>query len=148
MSDDSYWQLFFFFFYGYGSHRDLHLLTHSFPTRRSSDLGGHVGDLAFVAGAAHRYAVVAIGDRTCAQGHAVQAVRARTGTQRRRAVRRGERALAQRRAALAARPAVPADRRRVPARRPRAVAERRRAGATGFGRDQPEERAAAHRSRF
>src|SRR3546814_3729126 len=28
----------FFFFYWYGDHRDLHLLTHSFPTRRSSDL--------------------------------------------------------------------------------------------------------------
>src|SRR3546814_14613591 len=27
-----------FFFEGYGSHRDLHGLTHSFPTRRSSDL--------------------------------------------------------------------------------------------------------------
>src|SRR3546814_14010520 len=27
-----------FFFEGYGAHRDLHLLTHSFPTRRSSDL--------------------------------------------------------------------------------------------------------------
>src|SRR3546814_3712758 len=27
-----------FFFYGYGDHRDLHVLTHSFPTRRSSDL--------------------------------------------------------------------------------------------------------------
>src|SRR3546814_12470107 len=28
----------FFCFYGYGDHRDLHVLTHSFPTRRSSDL--------------------------------------------------------------------------------------------------------------
>src|SRR3546814_7714513 len=28
-----------FFFYCYGDHRDLHLLTLSFPTRRSSDLG-------------------------------------------------------------------------------------------------------------
>src|SRR3546814_9903759 len=27
-----------FFFYGYGEHRDLPLLTHSFPTRRSSEL--------------------------------------------------------------------------------------------------------------
>src|SRR3546814_3899716 len=27
-----------FFFKGYGDHRDLHVLTHSFPTRRSSDL--------------------------------------------------------------------------------------------------------------
>src|SRR3546814_5414062 len=27
-----------FFFYGYGDHRDLHVLTLSFPTRRSSDL--------------------------------------------------------------------------------------------------------------
>src|SRR3546814_17741054 len=26
-----------FFFYLYGDHRDLHLLPHSFPTRRSSD---------------------------------------------------------------------------------------------------------------
>src|SRR3546814_20393083 len=56
------------------------------------------------------------------------------------------RSLAQRRAALAARPRVPADRRRVLARRPRAVAERRRTGAAGFGRDQPEKRAAPHRS--
>src|SRR3546814_20620240 len=30
--------LWFFFFYVYGDHRDLHGLTHSFPTRRSSDL--------------------------------------------------------------------------------------------------------------
>src|SRR3546814_13258298 len=29
----------FFFFEVYGYHRDLHLLTRSFPTRRSSDLG-------------------------------------------------------------------------------------------------------------
>src|SRR3546814_11818504 len=28
----------FFFFEGYGDHRELHVLTHSFPTRRSSDL--------------------------------------------------------------------------------------------------------------
>src|SRR3546814_1149884 len=28
-----------FFLYGYGDNRDLHVLTHSFPTRRSSDLG-------------------------------------------------------------------------------------------------------------
>src|SRR3546814_12701820 len=28
----------FFFLYLYGDHRDLHVLTHSFPTRRSSDL--------------------------------------------------------------------------------------------------------------
>src|SRR3546814_14362579 len=28
----------FFFFSCYGYHRDLHVLTHSFPTRRSSDL--------------------------------------------------------------------------------------------------------------
>src|SRR3546814_17874995 len=27
-----------FFFEGYGDHRDLHVLTHSCPTRRSSDL--------------------------------------------------------------------------------------------------------------
>src|SRR3546814_18405106 len=29
------------FFEGYGYHRDLHVLTHSFPTRRSSDLSQH-----------------------------------------------------------------------------------------------------------
>src|SRR3546814_7941015 len=28
----------YFFFEGYGDHRYLHVLTHSFPTRRSSDL--------------------------------------------------------------------------------------------------------------
>src|SRR3546814_13752849 len=28
------------FFYGSGDNRDLHVLTHSFPPRRSSDLGG------------------------------------------------------------------------------------------------------------
>src|SRR3546814_16822101 len=28
-----------FFYEGYGDHRDLHVRTHSFPTRRSSDLG-------------------------------------------------------------------------------------------------------------
>src|SRR3546814_6838810 len=32
----------YLFFELYGDHRDLHVLTHSFPTRRSSDLGwGH-----------------------------------------------------------------------------------------------------------
>src|SRR3546814_12187808 len=30
--------LVWYFFEGYGDHRDLHVLTHSFPTRRSSDL--------------------------------------------------------------------------------------------------------------
>src|SRR3546814_15672436 len=29
-----------FFFEEYGDHRDLHVLTHPFPTRRSSDLSG------------------------------------------------------------------------------------------------------------
>src|SRR3546814_4119296 len=33
---------FFFFFYGYGDHRVLRVLTHSFPTRRSSDLSAEV----------------------------------------------------------------------------------------------------------
>src|SRR3546814_14840387 len=32
-----------FFFSGYGDHRDLNVLTHSFPTRRSSDLAGYFG---------------------------------------------------------------------------------------------------------
>src|SRR3546814_147207 len=38
----------FCFFYCYVAHRDLHVLTHSFPTRRSSDLDGdaiHAEDL-------------------------------------------------------------------------------------------------------
>src|SRR3546814_11678591 len=30
--------VFFVVFDGYGDHRDLHVLTHSFPTRRASDL--------------------------------------------------------------------------------------------------------------
>src|SRR3546814_12461073 len=35
-----------FFFRGYGDHRDLHVLTHSFPTRRSADLyGGPAADV-------------------------------------------------------------------------------------------------------
>src|SRR3546814_10545167 len=38
-------RLFIFFFYGYGDHRDLHVLTHSFPTRRSSDLGDRMAML-------------------------------------------------------------------------------------------------------
>src|SRR3546814_11085198 len=33
-----------FVFEGYGDHRDLHVLTRSFPTRRSSDLAGFVPD--------------------------------------------------------------------------------------------------------
>src|SRR3546814_622707 len=37
--------LVFFFFYGYGDHRDLHVLTHSFPTRRSSDLSDSLSSL-------------------------------------------------------------------------------------------------------
>src|SRR3546814_12709997 len=34
----------YFFFYLYGAHRDLHVLTHSFPTRRSSDLPSRADD--------------------------------------------------------------------------------------------------------
>src|SRR3546814_3110379 len=33
----------YFFFYRYGAHRDLNVLTHSFPTRRSSDLRQYAG---------------------------------------------------------------------------------------------------------
>src|SRR3546814_906185 len=33
-----YLYIYIFFFNGYAHHRDLHVLTHSFPTRRSSDL--------------------------------------------------------------------------------------------------------------
>src|SRR3546814_5274107 len=32
-----------FFFYGYGDHRDLHVLTHSCPTRRAADLSARPG---------------------------------------------------------------------------------------------------------
>src|SRR3546814_10652824 len=49
--------IFFFFFLLYVDHRDLHVLTHSFPTRRTSDLsfsclGGE--------GCRHRYLVTGI----------------------------------------------------------------------------------------
>src|SRR3546814_11413452 len=37
-----------FFFYCYVDHRNLHVLTHSFPTRRSSDLGLAILVLLFV----------------------------------------------------------------------------------------------------
>src|SRR3546814_1076160 len=40
-----------FFFYSYGAHRDLHVLTHSFPPRRSSDLAGQIVDLGIALGA-------------------------------------------------------------------------------------------------
>src|SRR3546814_10419363 len=36
-----------FFFEGYADHRDLHVLTHSFPTRRSSDLQAAFGGSSF-----------------------------------------------------------------------------------------------------
>src|SRR3546814_4555240 len=35
--------MYIFFIEGFGDHRDLHVLTHSFPTRRSSDLGQRAG---------------------------------------------------------------------------------------------------------
>src|SRR3546814_19087880 len=35
---------FFLFFECYGQHRDLHVLPHSFPTRRSSDLSSFASD--------------------------------------------------------------------------------------------------------
>src|SRR3546814_8571782 len=44
-----------FFFYRYGDHRDLHVLTHSFPTRRSSDLSPHSRMWHLVGGAADRW---------------------------------------------------------------------------------------------
>src|SRR3546814_13353869 len=48
-----YFLIAFFFVYCYGVHRDLHVLTHSFPTLRSSDLGavvavGHFADLVVI----------------------------------------------------------------------------------------------------
>src|SRR3546814_3716864 len=45
-----------FFFYCVGDHRDLHVMTHSFPTRRSSDLAVPLLDLL------HLKARKAIGD--------------------------------------------------------------------------------------
>src|SRR3546814_16736988 len=62
-----------FFLYGYGDHRALHVLPHSFPTRRSSDLSGvpEKGVAAFerlasegvvaVTGAAHSAVCSAVG---------------------------------------------------------------------------------------
>src|SRR3546814_18130324 len=43
-----------FFFYGYGDHRDLHVLTHSFPTRRSSDLPGRTVQILIIRQRGHR----------------------------------------------------------------------------------------------
>src|SRR3546814_9247911 len=43
----------FFFFYWYGDHRYLQVLTHSFPTRRSSDLEVAGGGRGLAAGAPH-----------------------------------------------------------------------------------------------
>src|SRR3546814_9496214 len=40
-----------FFVEVYGCHRDLHVLTHSFPTRRSSDLGFAPAEVVAVLGA-------------------------------------------------------------------------------------------------
>src|SRR3546814_18875808 len=40
-----YYMCIFFFFYLYVDHRDLHVLTHSFPTRRSSDLLPYLEDI-------------------------------------------------------------------------------------------------------
>src|SRR3546814_10895375 len=39
----------FFFFYWYADHRELHVLTHSFPTRRSSDLQIEAGAISGIA---------------------------------------------------------------------------------------------------
>src|SRR3546814_14985162 len=50
--------MFFFFFYWYGGPTDLHVLTHSFPTRRSSELAREgvdaLGNRRHVGGAARR----------------------------------------------------------------------------------------------
>src|SRR3546814_16745739 len=52
----------FFFFEGYGAPRDQHVLTHSFPTRRSSDLPATA-----LAAAEHRRPVPAIAAFTARQ---------------------------------------------------------------------------------
>src|SRR3546814_8080224 len=45
--------LLIFFFSLYGDHRDLHVLTHSFPTRRSSDLHHRRADEIGIGGGQH-----------------------------------------------------------------------------------------------
>src|SRR3546814_8057270 len=70
------------FFSGFGDHLDLHVLTHSFPTRRSSDLlhvlqialGGEGGDHGQLTGAIIKLAAPpdiaqgVLGDALCAKG--------------------------------------------------------------------------------
>src|SRR3546814_11008607 len=56
----------FFFFKCYGDHRDLHLLTHAFPTRRSSDL---MLDLPALASYARRHDLVLACDNTWGSGY-------------------------------------------------------------------------------
>src|SRR3546814_961705 len=56
----------FIFFYCYGDHRDLHVLTHSFPTRRSADLfDGRAG---FEALDAYGMALVTLDEKAEAAG--------------------------------------------------------------------------------
>src|SRR3546814_7151835 len=55
--------LYVWLFYGFGDHRDLHVLTHSFPTRRSADRSGVLGAAGALLGAG--------GDAGAALGDAV-----------------------------------------------------------------------------
>src|SRR3546814_1988438 len=47
-----------YFFEGYGDHLDLHVLTHSFPTRRSSDLATTSARIVDSPSAANRHSAV------------------------------------------------------------------------------------------
>src|SRR3546814_20851447 len=52
--------LLFFLFKFYGDHRDLHVLTHSFPTRRASDLLNMFTLIAIGTGAAWLFSMAAV----------------------------------------------------------------------------------------
>src|SRR3546814_16601444 len=74
--------IFFVFFKVYGDHLDLHVLTHSFPTRRSSDLSEGC-DLCRIAFAGSRRRAGGVQRPWRAEGGAGKGGRARTRLYRR-----------------------------------------------------------------
>src|SRR3546814_17352456 len=70
VSDGSYFVFVssWFFFEGYGDHRDLHVLTHSIPTRRSSDLHAVGPDGPHQLFVPFDYRIVEVADRRRAGG--------------------------------------------------------------------------------
>ncbi len=94
--------------------------------------GGDVGDLALIAGTAHRHGAGAVGDRIRAESDAVVGIGQRVGAQRRTAHARRGAEVTQRRAAEPARPGLRTHGGRVHALRVGEVARCRRAHAIGL----------------